>query len=875
MASKKVIVNIKVNQDGAKVSDVTKDVKKLTDAEKERIKVRNDLKKTDAQIEIVNEDITKTLKERKSVLKDLASQQLTSSQIAKIAAKKKKEDTEEQIRIEKKAFNEKKRIESNNASIDSQRSRALISQFNAQEKLTQKTIESAQAQELLNKNLQQFKTTSGLSGAIVTEFGRTVSDLPFGIRGVGNNLAQLGSLFGSLAVNAKKAGGGIKDAIGQILVSFKGIVGFITVFQVFVALLQTEFFQKFLSGLAESVGALDLFKDRLKDVKDVLKEASETAGSSIGNFKLYTRTIQDSNASLESQQEALKRLNQEYPDYDSSVITSTDSTKNATLANDEYVKSLRKRAISLAATTKFNEQESIIQDNILQKKLKQEEEAKKLGFDNFEEVKLATIKAAKELEDIDKVGSERAKTRAKDGFRAETQRVIKQSSGRILKITNAQLIELSELEKFGEKKIKEARRVQDIVIKDIEFSAEKESDLTTKSSERKVKIFKEGNLSLQKELQRAEKDAFDTISRSNLEIIKREGEDSKNIIAIKRNEFVEKEQLRLKDFIAQKNIDKQRKGITDKEKKAIQDSITQAKAISEETIRNARSESEEVIDVINVTTDARIKNQSKLDAIEKLKSDNRVSESQGSLDVELTLGIVGQAEAQKKLNEEIFNNQQEQSALELERLDLTENERNRILEESKIRQQERRNEELEDEIRVNDAKIDVVTQYTDFVGGIGGVLKLAAGENKKLQKAALFAEKGAAVASVVTDAIKTNFQISATGKALAIPTGGASLVSSGLLKAKNIANASVSIASIIAGGASSLKRINAGDSGSSETKSSPQQAPDFNIIGSTGVNQLADAIGGTTGQSVKAYVVSSDITNQQALDRSINESAQI
>ena len=88
MASKKVIVNIKVNQDGAKVSDVTKDVKKLTDAEKERIKVRNELKKTDAQIEIVNEDITKTLKERKSVLKDLASQQLTSSQIAKIAAKK-------------------------------------------------------------------------------------------------------------------------------------------------------------------------------------------------------------------------------------------------------------------------------------------------------------------------------------------------------------------------------------------------------------------------------------------------------------------------------------------------------------------------------------------------------------------------------------------------------------------------------------------------------------------------------------------------------------------------------------------------------------------------------------------------------------------
>ena len=66
-----------------------------------------------------------------------------------------------------------------------------------------------------------------------------------------------------------------------------------------------------------------------------------------------------------------------------------------------------------------------------------------------------------------------------------------------------------------------------------------------------------------------------------------------------------------------------------------------------------------------------------------------------------------------------------------------------------------------------------------------------------------------------------------------------------------------------------------GEGSSTTANTTNIQPPDFNIIGSTGVNQLADAIGGTTGQSVKAYVVSSDITNQQALDRSINESAQI
>ena len=53
------------------------------------------------------------------------------------------------------------------------------------------------------------------------------------------------------------------------------------------------------------------------------------------------------------------------------------------------------------------------------------------------------------------------------------------------------------------------------------------------------------------------------------------------------------------------------------------------------------------------------------------------------------------------------------------------------------------------------------------------------------------------------------------------------------------------------------------------------QAPDFNIVGSTGVNQLANAIGSTSEQPVRAYVVSSDVTSAQELDRNIVESASI
>ena len=44
---------------------------------------------------------------------------------------------------------------------------------------------------------------------------------------------------------------------------------------------------------------------------------------------------------------------------------------------------------------------------------------------------------------------------------------------------------------------------------------------------------------------------------------------------------------------------------------------------------------------------------------------------------------------------------------------------------------------------------------------------------------------------------------------------------------------------------------------------------DFNLAGSTGQNQLAQTIGGQVAQPIKAYVVSSEITNQQQFDNQI------
>jgi hypothetical protein len=66
--------------------------------------------------------------------------------------------------------------------------------------------------------------------------------------------------------------------------------------------------------------------------------------------------------------------------------------------------------------------------------------------------------------------------------------------------------------------------------------------------------------------------------------------------------------------------------------------------------------------------------------------------------------------------------------------------------------------------------------------------------------------------------------------------------------------------------------------GSASTPSVPSAStasPTFNIVGDTGVNQLAETLGNSNQQPVKAYVVGNDVTTQQSLDRNIVETASI
>ena len=140
------------------------------------------------------------------------------------------------------------------------------------------------------------------------------------------------------------------------------------------------------------------------------------------------------------------------------------------------------------------------------------------------------------------------------------------------------------------------------------------------------------------------------------------------------------------------------------------------------------------------------------------------------------------------------------------------------------------------------------------------------------------AGKAAAIASTTITTLQSS--ISAFNSLAGIPVVGtvlggiaaASALTTGFRTIKEIRGTKLPTINGVGGGGDG----GGGRSGSGASYSMPSipsLPPEFNVVGTTGTNQLADAIGGQTQAPVKAYVVSGDVTTSQSLDRNIVESA--
>lgn len=88
-------------------------------------------------------------------------------------------------------------------------------------------------------------------------------------------------------------------------------------------------------------------------------------------------------------------------------------------------------------------------------------------------------------------------------------------------------------------------------------------------------------------------------------------------------------------------------------------------------------------------------------------------------------------------------------------------------------------------------------------------------------------------------------------------------------------NRGIQLAALAASAAASIRNINRAEptTGAASAPSTPStptvqsQAPQFNVVGQGGINQLAQSIGGQFSQPVRAYVVGQDVTTSQQLER--------
>ena len=194
------------------------------------------------------------------------------------------------------------------------------------------------------------------------------------------------------------------------------------------------------------------------------------------------------------------------------------------------------------------------------------------------------------------------------------------------------------------------------------------------------------------------------------------------------------------------------------------------------------------------------------------------------------------------------------NSLERERIDLIDEEK------------EKAKEAAEEQIALSRAVAEAKIQ--DSVNTLNSIVELA-GEGSALGKAAAVTSATISGIEGVQNAYSTAQKSPITAFFPAYP-----IVQAGLAAAFSASQ----IKSIVStpkpnksGFSARSPRVGSGGGGGT----SAAQAPAFNVVGASGTNQLAEAINGRDTQPVKAFVVSNEVTNAQALDRNIVNSASL
>lgn len=199
-------------------------------------------------------------------------------------------------------------------------------------------------------------------------------------------------------------------------------------------------------------------------------------------------------------------------------------------------------------------------------------------------------------------------------------------------------------------------------------------------------------------------------------------------------------------------------------------------------------------------------------------------------------------------------------------------------------------EEKEKEIEVAELKKQLKEEEREGIKDNLDAIIDSAGQESAIGKAVFIAKQAMLVKEQIANAKATLAKITGKAAEAAVDASAGSMKSASAAPfpanipliigfAAQAAGIFASIKSAVGAAKSSTSKFG-GASGGGTSISAPSiqaatQAPAFNIVGASAESQLADTIAGQQERPVKAYVVSNDVSSQQALDRNIVKGASI
>lgn len=725
----------------------------------------------------------------------------------------------------------------------------------------------------LDKASQSFSSSAGAAGATVTEFGRTIGDLPFGLIGITNNIQQLSQQFTDLQAKS----GGFKSAMESVKATLMGPAGFVVAINIV-----TSALLYFTRQNQKAKSATDNFDESLIKNKTTLQNLVDVVNES--NISLETRNdILRAGASLTSE---INKL------YEDESLTEEERNKRVTEAlrlqakliglEEKRNKFLDKNKEVLAENIMSEEELAVVQENL------------SLIMANYQGNSQGVIKAI--LDEINAQGERRevlaeflslqldaidAEREFKDAV--DTTATAQEKYVDTIREVNRQVAEDQETLQSDQLKKRREFLLEDIRAEEenSDKRLELQGELYKLNAEIEKAISEE-----KKEADKKEKERLDSLNEMNQEYLDNltAQYDESGIARLKQQErdaikeaealgASQRDLLRIRKYYANeiqkvefaaaekaseerakenekkaKEDEKKQKESLEKNKKRLEEFFDQQLEIMKQSVDNMSdifSNFGTLLDELNNISQARFERQ-----IGQLREERDIIRSNDALTKEekeqqLTDLRIKENEFQRdRINAEyrMFALTQTLSIAEMamkERAAFRERQltRQKFIEEQKFLQLSIINAQL---------KAGTMTALEAHTAITAINLNAAEQAGKATMSIGAFME-----------------QLGPLGiAAFALSIGG---VLASIFSAKRKANAE------IAGLSDAPVSLGGAGGGAAPAPA----APSFNVVGASAQNQLAAAIAGQQSEPIRAYVVSSDVSTAQELDRKIVEGASI